>query len=212
MKARVTLPLALVALALAGCGGQESTTSTSAPPTTIAEPPQPEQVVRDFLAQPSLDLLSPESVPRVSLERLRTRYAGLEGYRIVVSRRITEEFGVVGIRKGTRAEAFALRLVGDDWRIELDAPLEILRPGPDPGSRERVVAQIAVELKKLRGDAVAVMWLDRQTLDPVIYGGATSATVYMNLDPPVEPGLHSVVVFASSGREADATAWTFTAG
>jgi hypothetical protein len=103
-----------------------------------------------------------------------------------------------------------MRLVGEDWLIELDGPLRIEPLGPLPGAREQVVAQIGAEVKGARGNVTAVMWLDRQTLAPKIAAGPSSATVYANFDPPVERGRHIAVVFAAGTREASATAWTFT--
>jgi hypothetical protein len=216
VRLRNTVLLALAgALAVAGCGSSDgeapptATSVTATQPTTGSSPAQPEATVSRFLQRPSAALLSPESRTRVSISLLRSRYSGLAGAKVGVSQRITDEFGVVAVTKGTRAAAFAMRLVGEKWLIELGGPLSIEPLGPRPGAREPVVAQIGAEVKGVHGSVTATMWLDRQSLDPKIYPGTASATVYASFDPPVERGRHVAVVFASTAADASALAWTF---
>jgi hypothetical protein len=201
-----------LALSVAACGGDgsEARPTTRSVTVSVSKSPSPDEVVALFLINPLNAELSPESRGRVSIARLRSRYASFAGAKVLVSQRITDEFGVVAVRKGTRAAAFALRLVGERWLIELGGPLTIEPLGPRPGAREAVVAQIGAELHDVRGSVTAVMWLDRQALDPKIYAGASRATVYASFDPPVDRGRHVAVVFAADLHEASATAWTFT--
>jgi hypothetical protein len=203
--------LVTLALSVAACGGDNSATPTSVRTTEVqTRSPKPDTVVAQFLRKPSPAALSPESRGRVSIARLRSRYAAVAGAKVLVSQRITDEFGVVAVTKGTRAAAFAMRLVGKRWLIELGGPIRIEPLGPRPGARERVVAQIGAEVHGVSGNVTATMWLDRQSLDPKIYGGAWSATVYASFDPPVDRGRHVAVVFAAGAHDASATAWTFT--
>lgn len=216
MKACNKLSLALVVtlavtVALAGCGGSGSEAPPTGKSVTInVSTATPDTIVRVFLRDPSASLLSPESRGRVSIATLRSRYASLAGADVLVSERITNEFGIVAVRKGAQATAFAMRLVGERWLIELGGPLRIEPLGPRPGAREPVVAQIGAEVHGVSGSVTAVMWLDRQALDPKISAGANRATVYANFDPPVERGRHVAVVFAAGAHDATATAWTFT--
>ena len=141
-------------------------------------------------------------------------------YRIVVSERITPEFGVVAIDgsrvvEGSRRRdvyAVALRLEGSSWKLELGSPVHVRAIGPDPGAREQLrVAQVAAAVEGPGGAGTAVMYVDGQTVSPTVARTASNATLFANFDPALERGQHTVVIFASDGREASALAWAFTA-
>lgn len=161
-----------------------------------------------------------------SLARFRThaavplieRIGAFERFRTIVSERITPEFGVVAIDgsrlvEGARERsvyALALRLEGTQWKVELGSPV-IVRPiGPDPGARETVVAQVAAAVEGPGGAGTAVMYVDGQTENPQVRGTASNSTLFANFEPALDPGRHTVVVFADDGREASVTAWAFT--
>ena len=136
--------------------------------------------------------------------------------KVIVSERITPEFGVVAIdgrRNGKRTlRAVPLRLEGTKWRLELGSPVKVRPLGPLPGKREPVVAQVAAAVTGPGGGGTAVMYLDGHTENPKVAGTASNATLYANFEPALDPGRHTVVVFASDGGDAGATAWDFTAG
>jgi hypothetical protein len=54
------------------------------------------------------------------------------------------------------------------------------------------------------------MHLDGQAVNPQVRGNSTNSTLFANFDPALDPGRHTVVLFASDDREASATAWAFT--
>jgi hypothetical protein len=54
------------------------------------------------------------------------------------------------------------------------------------------------------------MHLDGQAVNPQVRGTSTNSTLFANFDPALDPGRHTVVLFASDDREASATAWAFT--
>ncbi len=219
-----------------GGGGGTPTTepSTPAPPATSTAAGDPGKATIEafvaaarradasalwaLLSSPSRERLGP------TLERFRKGPAGelVEGvgsigrFHTVVSERITPEFGVVaidGMRTGERAVyAAALRLEGTRWRIELGGPTRVRPIGPDPDAKEPVVAQIAGAVEGPGGAGTAVMYLDGQAVNPEIRETATGSTLFANFDPALDPGRHTVVLFASEGREASAAAWAFTVG
>lgn len=231
------LPLVLVAAVVAGCGGEQAAeTRAPTPATATTAPADPGlEVLGAFVAvaragdaRAMWALLSPETRRRWgpalarfeegAARELEEGVGSFRRYEVVVSERVTEEFGVVAIDgrrvvEGERERAIyavALRLVGSGWRLELGGPLEVRPLAPDPGVRKDVVAQIAAEVAGGSASGAAVMYLDGQTLSPRAYGTPAKATLLTNLDPPLDPGRHTVVVFASAGREAAATAWSFT--
>ena len=68
---------------------------------------------------------------------------------------------------------------------------------------------VAYALKNLNLPNV-VMYLDGSTEQPQVRGTATNVTTFANFEPGLEPGRHTVVVAATEGRQAGATAWVFT--
>jgi hypothetical protein len=235
---RVAL-LALAALLLAGCGGKTAAPTTTAnpvpPPPTLAVDPGKEAMdafvaaARNGKVDALWAALSSQSKQRLgpTITRFRQRAAkrlaeevGSFGkYKVIVSERITPEFGVVAIDgthlvDGKRLRdvyAAALRLQGSRWKLELGGPVHVRPVGPDPGAHESVVAQIAAAVSGKGGTGSAVIYVDGLTENPKIYGTQRNSTLVVNYDPALDPGRHTVVVFGNVGRDASATGWWFTA-
>jgi hypothetical protein len=229
---RRALLLLAVVLALAGCGGGKSAETTSAPATTTSADPG-RDAIEAFAAAARAGntgsmwrLLSASSRQRLGPTQgafgmkagpgLATGLGTLRAFHVVVSERVTPEFGVVAI-EGTRAGkrtiyAVPLRLEGTQWKVELGGPVRVRPLGPLPGAREDVVAQIGAAVEGQGGAGTAVMYLDGQAVGQLkVYRTATNSTLVANFDPALDPGRHTVVVFASDAREATASAWDFTA-
>jgi hypothetical protein len=223
----------VLVVVLAACGGG----GDKAQPTTIRLQPAPadpgKAAVEAALAAAAAGkidqlwgMLSTRSRQRLgpTLGRFRSgagreladRLGSLRNAKVIVSERITPEFGMVAVdgrRNGKRAvHAVPLRLEGTGWKLELGSPVKIRPIGPLPGKHEPVVAQIAAAVTGPGGSGTAVMYLDGHTENPKVAGTSSNATLYANFDPALEPGRHTVVVFASDGGDAGATAWDFTAG
>jgi len=222
----------VLVVALAACGGGDK-----AQPTTIRLQPAPadpgKAAVEAALAAAAAGktdqlwgMLSTRSRQRLgpTLGRFRSgaggeladRLGSLRNAKVIVSERITPELGIVAVdgrRNGRRAvDAVPLRLEGTGWKLELGSPVKIRPIGPLPGKHEPVVAQIAAAVTGPGGSGTAVMYLDGHTENPKVAGTSSNATLYANFDPALDPGRHTVVVFASDGGDAGATAWDFTAG
>jgi hypothetical protein len=229
---RGLLALVLV-LGLAACGGGND----QAQPTTIRLRPAPADpgqaaveaaVAAATAGKPDQLWAMLSSRSKQHLGPTRSRFEGGAGRelvdrlgsvrdpKVIVSERITPEFGIValdGRRNGKRVvDAVPLRLEGTSWRLELGGPVKIRPIGPLPGKHEPVVAQVAAAVTGPGGTGTAVMYLDGHTENPKVAGTSGNATLYANFEPPLEPGRHTVVLFASDGQEAGATAWDFTAG
>jgi len=223
----------VLVVVLAACGGG----GDKAQPTTIRLQPAPadpgKAAVEAALAAAAAGkidqlwgMLSTRSRQRLgpTLGRFRSgagreladRLGSLRNAKVIVSERITPEFGIVAVdgrRNGKRAvDAAPLRLEGTGWKLELGSPVKIRPIGPLPGKHEPVVAQIAAAVTGPGGSGTAVMYLDGHTENPKVAGTSSNATLYANFDPALDPGRHTVVVFASDGGDAGATAWDFTAG
>jgi len=236
----VLLAALVVALAGCG-GSARHTASTvaataTAPATTApatAAPADPGKVLVDSFAAAARKgdaralwaMLSTESRSRLGPDFSRFSQKAAHGFyrdlgaftsfRTIVSERITPEFGVVaidGIRNGKRAVyAIPLRLQGEQWKVESGGPVVVRPIGPAPGSKGQVVAQVAGAVEGPGGTGTAVMYLDGATLNPEVRGTASNSTLFANFDQALDPGRHTVVLFANDGREAAATAWAFTA-
>ena len=229
---------ALIALVivLAGCGGGSKSARTTAPVTTApvtTTSGDPGKAAADaFLAAAAAGnveaiwgMLSAASQRRLgpTLGEFKSGAGGeladsvgsFRGTKVIVSERITPEFGVVAIdgRQNGKPAVYAvpLRLEGTKWRLELGSPVKVRPIGPDPGAHEQIVAQVAAAVSGPGGSGTAVMYLDGHTENPKVAGTASNSTLYANFEPALDPGRHTVVVFASDGQNAGATAWDFTA-
>jgi hypothetical protein len=235
-RVRRLLPIALAALVAAGCGGKKAastaaTTPTTPPATTTPVDPGATAAAAFITAARAQEpavlwrLLSTESKERLggSLAKFKkgmatalTRQAGsFRTYKVIVSERVTPEFGVVGFDgkltgnvKGVGA--LVLRLEGSRWKVELDSPVHVKLIGPAPDAPRQIASQVAAAVSGPGGSGTAVIYVDGEpVLNPKVAGTATSSTLIANFDPPLAAGRHTVVVFASDGREAGATAWAF---
>ena len=242
MKPSNSLLLSLVGVALlAGCGGsggggEPTTTAVTLPPTkTPSGTGDPgKDAMNAFVgaarradADGLWRLLSTTTKRRVGpLATFRSHTAtelaegvgSYKAYKVIVSERITPEFGVVAIdgtklAEGTRERdvyAVALRLEGTAWKVELFGPVRVRPVGPDPGAREPVVAQIAAAVSGQGGGGTGVIYVDGLTENPKVYGTPSNSTLVVNYEPALDPGRHTVVVFGTVGRQAAATGWWFT--
>jgi hypothetical protein len=226
------LPIVLVVV-LAGCGGSDKAaqTTTAPRPVTTAAPDPGKGAVDGLLGAAAAGrteaiwgMLSSSSKQRLGPTlgefksgaggELTDSLASFSSPKVIVSERITPEFGVVAIdgrQNGKKAVyAVPLRLEGTAWKLELGGPVKVRVLGPQPGSRG-LVAQIAAAVTGPGGTGTAVMYLDGHTENPKVAGTTGNSTMYANFDQALAPGRHTVVVFASDGRNAGATAWAFTA-
>jgi hypothetical protein len=130
-------------------------------------------------------------------------------YRVLVSERLTDAFGVDALERGSCAYAFPLALERGAWHLVLPGKISIPVLGPKPGSTGPVVQVGAVVHGSGVGDAV--LYVDGETVEPHVATDATSATVFGNLPNALPRGRHSAVVFVALGNDAAARAWTFKA-
>lgn len=231
MRRALTIAVVLV---LAGCGGgTKGARTTTAPPVTTAAADPGKDAIDAFVAAAAArntdavwGMLSTRSKQRLGPTlgefesgaggELTDSIGSFRDVKVIVSERITPEFGVVAIdgrQDGKRAVyAVPVRLEGGKWKLELGGPVRIRPIGPDPGAHEPVVAQIAAAVSGPGGTGTAVMYLDGHTENPRVAGTTSNATLYANFEPALDPGRHTVVVFASNGDNAGASAWDFTAG
>jgi hypothetical protein len=228
--------LALLAAVLAGCGGgaKETTSGVTPPPplpTTSGDPGKDAitalvAAAREGRADAMWSMLSSPTKRRLGpLPRFRAHAAkslgeqlgSLGRFTVIVSERITSEFGVVAIdgarvvagRRQKDVYAAALRLEGSAWKFELGSPVHVRAIGPDPGAHEDVVAQIAAAVSGEGGVGSAVIYVDGLTENPKVYGTQRNSTLVVNYEPALDAGRHTVVVFGNVGSDASATAWWF---
>jgi hypothetical protein len=233
--------LGLSVLVLAACGGKSATTTTNdfppRPPIRTTTPPDPGKDAIDAFVTAARhgdvdalwEALSTRSKHRLgptitlfrqrAAKRISEEVGSFGDYKVIVSERITPDFGVVAIDgshvvEGKRLRdvyAAALRLEGAKWKLELNGPVHVRPIGPDPGAREQVVAQVAAAVSGEGGTGSAVFYVDGLTENPKIYGTQRNSTLVVNYDPALDPGRHTVVVFGNVGHDASATGWWFTA-
>jgi hypothetical protein len=237
VKARYALSIGLAGVVLvSGCGGKSSapTTTNDFPPAPTTPPDPGKVAIERFVA--AARAANPDAMWRMLSTASKRRLGPLANFRqhtatelaegvgsyrrfhVIISERITPEFGLVAIDGTKRAEgtterdvyAVALRLEGGAWKVELVSPIKVRPIGPDPGAHEQVVAQIAGAVSGVGGSGTALIYLDGQAENPKVYGTATNSTVVANFEPALDPGRHTVVLFGSVGRNAAAVGWWFT--
>ena len=139
---------------------------------------------------------------RLQGDRLGAAHAGVRDRR---DRRPTE--------RQARVYAVPLRLEGTSWRVELGGPVDGAAARPAPGEAASPSSRRSPPRSTgPGGSGTAVIYLDGHTENPKVAGTSSNATLFANFEPPLDPGRHTVVVFASDGGDAGATAWEFTAG
>lgn len=210
--------MAAASLSVAGCGGGGQGVPTTAATSAKSADPGRETMrtlvaaarARDQAAVEVLLSTRARRLPGEALRVLREARPFTSGYRVVVSEKITDHFGLVAVEHWPEALALSLRLEGDRWKVDTGQPLEIQVLGPLPGQRT-VVGQVAVELHGREEGGAALLYLDGVTLIDKVAWGPESATVFANLDSKLERGRHVAVAFATRGDHAAARAWTFVA-
>jgi hypothetical protein len=223
--ALVFLVLPLLAVACGGSGGKKTTTSTTAAP-----PQDPGKVVVgrlltaagsdnrkalwNVLSKPSQKRLGPTYAqfaagPALIMERALKPFES-EKLAPLISQSISQQFGLVAVRNGTKALAFPLRLEGSTWKVETPGPITFDILGPQPGSSS-AVAQVAVEVKSPGVIGDAVLFVDGKPVPVHLTPNQGDATAFANLSKALAPGGHIAVAFAIEGNLAGAEAWSFTA-
>jgi hypothetical protein len=222
--ALVLLVLPLLVVACGGGGGNTTTTSTT------AAPPDPGKIVVgklltaasagdgktiwNLLSKPSQKRLGPTyedfaSGPAAIMERALKPFES-EKLSPMISQSVSQQFGLVAVRNGTKALAFPLRLEGTTWKVETPGPITFDILGPQPGSSS-AVAQVAVEVKSPGVIGDAILFVDGKPVPVNLTPNQGDATVFANLSKALPPGVHIAVAFAIEGNLAGAEAWSFTA-
>jgi hypothetical protein len=224
---RLLLGLVLLPL-VAACGGGGGAKKSAPPPSTAAPSDPGRAAVAALFRAASHDdrralwnLISTRSQKRLGgYDAFARRDAAVLEGRLApfgdsspvpfVSQGLSEQFGVVAIRRGTSVLAFALRNQHGVTKIELSSPLTFRIIGPAPGSTGPVT-QLAVTVRSSGVVDDAVMWLDGQLLRPNLAPARGKATVFVPLTKPLAKGPHDAVVYAEEGNDASAEAWSFSA-
>ena len=221
----ILLVLPLVTVACGGGGGGKTTQSTSSSRTADpgkaavgallhAAQAKNAKAMWALLSTPSQQRLGPtyaafasRAAPRIEQALVPFENASVTPF---ISQSVSQLFGIVAIRSGTKALAFPLRNENSKWKIETPGPITIQVLGPQPGSSSPV-AQIGAEVRSpgVLGDAI--VFVDGQPVRPTLAPGKGNATVFANLAKPLSPGSHIAVVYAEEGKDASALAWTFDA-
>lgn len=130
-------------------------------------------------------------------------------HELILSQTITPPFAVAAAGRGSRIYAAALRLENGLWRVELEAPLQVVPLRPKPGETVQQRTQLAAEVKAGTPIIEAGLWLDGLAF-PTRGGGPTSSALTMFGEAArLSRGPHTVVAFASTAAHAAARAWSF---
>jgi hypothetical protein len=108
-----------------------------------------------------------------------------------------------------RARAWAVRRVGDRWRVDRSQRVKVRVLGPDPGTKTAPVPQIAAELVAPAPLVESGLWVDGVPLE--VKGGGTPrrGTIYGAPTSPLARGMHVAVAYGRTAGTGTAVAWTF---
>jgi hypothetical protein len=222
-------------LLIAGCAGGEEAAEEGPPPP----PTEVEELVQEVeRARPGVVLLDLVRAAargddrrvwqRLSAPTRRRLGSTLTGFRreaargleqelqalgrrpqLLLSQTIAPPFAVAAVGRGSRVYAAALRLENGLWRVELDAPLQLVPLRPNPGEVVQRRTQLAAEVKAGMPILEAGIWLDGLAF-PTRGGGPTSSALTMFGEAAaLSRGPHTVIAFASTAAHAAARAWSF---
>jgi hypothetical protein len=224
---RFAFAFVLLPFAFAACGGGGGGKST---PTTTTAAPDPGRVavaalidaashdnrkaLWNVLSKPSQKRLGPTYAdfaagPATVMEQALKPFES-RTLAPLISQSVSQEFGLVAIRNGTKALAFPLRREGTAWKVETPGPISFQILGPQPGSRG-AVAQVAVEIKSPGVIGDALLFVDGKPVQPNLTPKPGDATAFANLSKALPPGVHIAVAYAQEGSNAGAEAWSFIA-
>ena len=213
----------VLALALAGCGGDSSAKETT---TTAARPagPNPGTTLKAMLsaaragdAEKLGNLLRPDSPDSLVPELEEGLGSFPASTPVVLSVPIDQSFAVAAVAGPRRAEgtkepfaafAVALQRFGRQYKASLVSPVRIRPLGPDPGSTHGPISQVAAEFSAPTPLVQAGLWVDGKAIPAEPRGSPRRFTAFGS-SGTLKPGWHSVVAFAEAGGSAKATAWTF---
>jgi hypothetical protein len=211
-----------LALALAGCGdsgSKEQTTTKAAAEQSpgaalksllAAAHDGDESKIRSLLVPGSPASLAPELVDGLGSFPLQTP--------VILSVQIDGRFAVAaiagprtaeGMKERYAAYAVALKRVGNNgYRASIVSPVQIDPLGPDTGSAQSSITQVAAQFSAPKRLVQAGLWVDGKAVAADPRGSSKKFTAF-GATPKLQPGWHSVVAFAEAGGSATARAWTF---
>jgi hypothetical protein len=211
----------VLALALAGCGsGSSQETTTRAQPAG----PNPGAALKVMLAAARAgdatklgNLLRADSPDSLVPELMEGLGSFPSTTPVVLSQRIDSKFAVAALAGPRRAEgtreplaayAVALQRYGNQYKASLVSPVKIRPLGPDEGSTNGPVSQVAAEFSAPVRIVQAGLWVDGKAIAAEPRGTPRTFTAFGS-SGTLAPGWHSVVAFGEAGGSALATAWTF---
>lgn len=223
MRELKTIGVLVLALALAGCGGDGSGGETTTRATTAAGP-DPGATLQAMLAAARAgdeetlgNLLKPDSPDSLVPELMEGLGSFPAATPVILSVQIDSEFAVAalagprtaeGNREPLAAYAVALQRYGNQYKASLVSPVEIRPLGPDEGSVQGAVSQVAAEFSAPTRIVQAGLWVDGKAIPAEPRGSPRRFTAFGS-SGTLASGRHSVVAFGEAGGSARATAWTF---
>jgi hypothetical protein len=176
-------PVALAAVALAGCGGGSKSTSTTS--STVAR-----------------------ADPAAAMKTLITSHPELAGkVRVLYD---SADWAVVQSSGNGKAHAVAFRLDADgSWVADRAGKVKVRILGPQPGTQAPKLPQVAIGITSKLPFVDSGLWVDGKELFEKGGGSATAGTIYGAPAHALAPGTHVAVGYARNIVNATAVAWVF---
>ncbi len=143
---------------------------------------------------------------------VRSSFAPFVERRVIVNAAVDRGLGVVAVARQGAAFAVPVRRERGAWRVEIVPVFTVEAVRPLPAERVVQRTQLAAEVVAPRAIDGAAMWLDGRPFEARQYWSRDGKQMSMwgEAPQPLANGRHTVIAFASAGREAAANAWVFT--
>ena len=119
-------------------------------------------------------------------------------------------WAVVQIGRGARAKAVVFHYADGAWTVDTSGVPKIGVLGPQPGSVQPPVMQVAITMKSPTPLVQSALWVDGVELEEK--GGGltpTNGTIYGAPAVPLAKGVHTAVGYARNAKNGSAVAWSF---
>jgi hypothetical protein len=134
-------------------------------------------------------------------------------YRVILNAPVDRGLGLVAVARRNDALAVPVRRERGVWRVEIDPVFTVEAVRPLPGERVLRRTQLSAEVSAPGKIDGAAMWFDGRFFDAREYWSPNKQrmSIWGEAPQPLRHGRHTVIAFASTGSEAAANAWVFTA-
>jgi hypothetical protein len=120
-------------------------------------------------------------------------------------------WAVIQIGRGAAAKVVVFHLVDNAWVVDRSDAVQVGILGPQPGTLQKAITQIAISVKSLATVTQTALFLDGVFLPGKVAGTPHNYTEYSAPTHALTKGWHVVIGFGSSATHGTAVLWRYRA-